>query len=404
MQPYHRGGRRRRPHAAFALLMALVIGFPAAAAAQPKRGGPPPKVVVTTVSTEEVNPPDEYVGRVEAVQAVDLRARVRGYLEEVAFEEGAAVAAGDLLYRIEQAPYQAAVNKAEARAASAEAALDEADRYLRRLRAVRSGGVSATDLDAAVTARHQAKARRQEAEADLTQARLDLDYATVTAPIDGRIGRTAYTRGNLVGPDSGPLARIVQMDPIRVVYSMSETELAEALTAQRPEDGGPEACLRIPRIRLPNGAMYPEAGRIDFVDNTVNAATGTIAVRAAFDNPDGLLIPGQYVTALVRCREGRELPVVPQSAVQEDRKGRYVFVVDDNNKVRMRRIETGPALETRWAVTSGLSAGETLIVSGVQKVRAGQTVDTVTRAQSKDQSGDRNAGQSQNEGKGEAGP
>ena len=117
-----------------------------------------------------------------------------------------------------------------------------------------------------------------------------------------------------------------------------------------------------------------------------------------------MLIPGQYVTALVRCREGRELPVVPQSAVQEDREGRFVFVVDHQNKVRMRRIETGPALETRWAVTSGLSAGETLVVSGIQKVRAGQTVDTATQAQNKDQSGDRNAGQSNNQSNGEAGP
>jgi membrane fusion protein (multidrug efflux system) len=328
------------------------------------------------VTEEVVNPPAEYVGRVEAVQAVDLRARVEGYLEQVKFKEGGNIHAGDLLYLIEQAPYEAAVAEARAKVARAEASLRNARQYLERVRAVRAGAVSATDLDASVSAELEAKAQLQEEEANLKKAELDLGYTTIIAPINGRIGRTAYTQGNLVGPNSGRLARIVQLDPIRVVYSVSEndsmvTRMANAGSKQK------ERCRLVFRIRLPGGQMYPVEGRIDFVDNEVEPNTGTIAIRAVFDNEGGVLLPGQYVTVLVSCGEGRRLPVVSQSAVLQDREGRYVFVLDDQNRVQQRRITTGAALGTDWVVASGLVAGETIISQGVQKVRPGQTVKPV---------------------------
>jgi membrane fusion protein (multidrug efflux system) len=238
--------------------------------------------------------------------------------------------------------------------------------------------VSATDLEAAVSAELKAKALLQQAQASLEQSELDLGYTVIKAPISGRIGRTTYTKGNLVGPASEALARIVQLDPIRVVYSMSENDLVsdrlvrEGGCAQDPEN------RLVPRIQMPDGQMYPAAGRLDFVDNQVDAGTGTIAVRAVFDNPDGILLPGQYVNVLIRCSEGKRLPVVPQSAVQEDREGRYVFTVDAENRVQQRRIKTGAAIGTNWAVESGLMTGETIIVQGVQKVSPGQIVETVT--------------------------
>lgn len=358
-----------------ALLMSAFVCHIAFAA--PPGQGRPPAVSVLTVTETEVNPPDEYVGRMEAIQSVDLRARVEGFLEQVAFREGGDVQEGDLLYLIEQAPYQAGVSQSKAKVAEAEATLTKARQYLKRLKAVRSGGVSATDMDTAVSAELQAKAQLQEAKAALEQAELDLGYTTITAPIGGRIGRTAYTKGNLVGPGSGALARIVQMTPIRVVYSLSERDFLDARKARNNGDGAAGDCRLVPRLELPDGAAYPFVGRIDFVDNQVDAATGTIAVRAVFDNPDGVLLPGQYVTVLVACKEGKRLPVVPQAAVQEDRDGRYVFVVDGENRVQLRRIKTGGTLDTLWAVEEGLSAGETIIVQGVQKVAPGQVVEPV---------------------------
>ncbi len=357
-----------------------VLGLTSRAVAAPPQGGdgPPPMVTVEAVTEQEVNPPSDYVGRVEAIQAVDLRARVEGFIEHVKFREGGMVKAGDLLYLIEQAPYKAKVNEAAAKVADADASLTEARQYLRRLQSVRSGGVSATDIEAAVSTELKAKALLQQAQASLEQSELDLGYTIIKAPISGRIGRTTYTKGNLVGPASEALARIVQLDPIRVVYSVSENDLVSDRLAR---EGGcaedPENRL-VPRIQMPDGQMYPAAGRLDFVDNQVDAGTGTIAVRAVFDNPDGILLPGQYVNVLIRCSEGKRLPVVPQSAVQEDREGRYVFVVDAENRVQQRRITTGAAIGTNWAVESGLMTGETIIVQGVQKVSPGQIVETVT--------------------------
>jgi len=378
---------RRRPRFFNVFLVVLcltpVFALSGRARGAPPGAGPgrPPAVTVMAVTEEVVNPPAEYVGRVEAIQAVDLRARVEGYLEQVKFQEGGDIHRGDLLYLIEQAPYQAAVAEARAKVAQAQASLTNARQYLERVQAVRSGAVSATDLDAAVSAELEAKAQLQEAEASLKAAELDLGYTTIIAPIDGRIGRTSYTQGNLVGPSSGRLARIVQLDPIRVVYSVSENDLmvTRMADAGNKED---QRCQLVPRIRLPGGKMYPVEGRIDFLDNEVEPGTGTIAIRAVFENEGGFLLPGQYVTVLVSCGEGRRLPVVPQAAVLQDREGRYVFVLDDKNRVQQRRITTGAVVGTNWAVESGLMAGETIIAQGVQKVQPGQTVEPVAESKS----------------------
>ena len=374
-----------RPRMNFSLLLAflfLAISLPADVVA---RNAPPPVVTVITVTEQEVNPSETYVGRVEAIQAVDLRARVQGYLEEVKFKEGADVRAGDILYVIEQAPYKAYLDEERAKVAESQVSLKDARQYLERLKAVRSGGVSETDLETAANKELRAAAALDEAKANLEQARINLGYTTIKAPIAGRIGKTTFTRGNLVGPDSGSLARIVQLHPIRVVYSISENQLArigrpEKRSETALKEPAAEPCPTVPMIRMPDGDD-PLQGRLDFVDNQVDPNTGTIAVGAVFDNPKGFLLPGQYVTAMVSCKEGKRLPLVPQSAVQVDRKGRYVFVVDDQMRVQERRIETGTAVGTHWAVTSGLTAGEQVIIQGVQKVSPGQTVKTVTEGE-----------------------
>ena len=358
----------------------LILAFPLIVIAAPPGSDnrPPPLVTVAPVILQDVNPPQKYVGHMEAIQSVELQARVEGFLEKVNFKEGSFVHAGDLLYVIEQAPYQANVKADEARVEELQAMLTKARQYLERVRTVRSGGVSASDIDNAVAEELRAKAQLEEARATLERSELNLGYTTIRAPISGRIGRTAYTAGNLVGPTSGQLARIVQIDPIRVVYSISENDMAAIQMALKDAAQRPENPVLVPRIRLSDGGKYQIAGKLDFVNNEVDAATGTIAVWAVFDNPDGLLLPGQYVTVLVTRSKPKLMPVVPQSAVLEDRDGQYVLVVDHQNRVDMRRIKSGPMIGINWAIESGLAAGEIVIVEGTQKAQPGQIVKTVT--------------------------
>jgi len=360
----------------FALLLIWV--FPEGALSGPTGPAemPPPLVTVAKVTEQDVNPPAEYVGHMEAVQTVDLRARIEGFLEQVKFKEGSDVPAGDLLYLIEKAPYQAKVDADTARVTQATATHTKARQYLERVRTVRSGGVSQSDIDDAVAEELRARGELEQAKANLKRSQLDLGYTMVTAPITGRIGQTAFTRGNLVNPASGPLARIVQIDPIRVVYSISENDLDAVKMALKDAAGDKKHPMLTPRIKLSEGHVLKTAGKIDFVDNTVDPGTGTIAVWALFDNPDGILLPGQYVSVLVARSQPELMTVVPQSAVLEDHDGRYVLVVNDKNQVAVRRIETGPVVGTNWSIKSGLTVNEKVIIEGVQKVRPGQLVKT----------------------------
>ena len=361
----------------FFLLSALLItsfAQPLFAAPPGRKAGPPPLVKVAVINEEDVNPPTEYVGHVETIQQVDLRARVEGFIEQVKFKEGGRVTAGEVLYVIEPAPYQAKVNANRALMAQAEAILQKTSRRLRRLQATRPESIRATDMDNAVAEELQAKAKLEEAKASLKLAELDLSYTVIKAPISGRIGRTAYTKGNLVNLGSGPLARIVQLDPIRVVYPISENDLPAIQVALHDAGKGRTNPLLQPHIKMANGERFQNSGRIDFVDNQVDISTGTIAVWARFDNHDELLLPGQYVTVLISSKQPNIMPVVPQAAVIISQQGRSVFVVDDQNKVTSRPITTGVETSTKWAVKSGLKAGEKVIIQGIQKVKPGQIV------------------------------
>ncbi|WP_419660413.1 BepF: efflux system periplasmic linker [Desulfosarcina variabilis str. Montpellier] len=358
-------------------LIILILNGACPVGAQVPGQVPPPLVEVAVISEAAVNPPMTHVGRVEAIQSVDVQARVQGYLEQVKFSEGGRVKAGDLLYVIEQAPYMAQVNADKAKTAQAQAALNKARQYRERLQNVRSGGVSKTDLETALADEEEAQAQVDQAIATLDVSRLNLDYTTIKAPISGRIGVSNFTQGNLVSQESGALARIVQLNPIRVVYSVSETDRVDVLLSIQDQGKSFNDAKTdiVPRLRLPNGTLYTIPGRIEFADNEVDRNTGTVAVRAVFANPDELLLPGQFVTVELSLADPQKMPMVPQRAVLEDRQGQYVFVVDADNRAQRRNITTGVTVGTTWAVKSGLMAGETVVVSGVQKVRSGQTVN-----------------------------
>ncbi len=344
---------------------------------------PSPAVGVRPAAMKGVNESFEFVGRIKAVNKVDVRARVEGFLEKILFREGQDVKAGDLLYQIEKVQFQAQVDQAKANVASAEAEATNAQlQYDRNLELSKRGQVVAQAIvDQNKAALDSARAKIMQMRAALTQAEVNLDYTDVRSPIDGRIGRTAYTEGNLVNPSSGVLATIVSQDPTYVLFPVSVRDLEIIRAARREADGG-LAKIEI-RVRLSNGQDYPHPGVWNLTDPQVDQQTDTLTMRAIVPNPERLLVDGEFVTAVIRERREQPRLVVPQSALLIDQSGYYVLVVDDQHKVEQRRIATGPNRDTDVVVTSGLREGEQVIVDGVQKVRPGQVVQETVMPEAK---------------------
>ena len=335
---------------------------------------PPPSVSVTPVVTRKVTETGEFVGRVTAINKVDVVARVPGFIEERTFTEGQAVKTGDLLFRIEQATYKAAVEQQQANLAKAKAAEVNASLQLERGKElVRTNNIPISTLDQRAADEATAKANVLEAQALLDQAEINLGYTEVRSPIDGKIGIAYFTVGNLVGPSSGKLATIVSQDPIYVIFQASERDVLNyKRRVAESADKNPHVTVH---IRLPNGADYPHAGLTNLLDVQVDPNTDTVAVRAQFPNPEGLLIPDGIVGVTVERGAPRSALVVPQSAVQLDQAGHYVLLVDSAKKVELRRVTTGVEQGRDVVVTEGLKEGELVIVEGIQKVHPGQVVD-----------------------------
>ncbi|MCU0894177.1 MAG: efflux RND transporter periplasmic adaptor subunit [Rhodospirillales bacterium] len=374
------------PRAALAGILLAALALLAGCDGQsqtPPPQPPPPGVTVAPVTRAEINPVFEVVGQTEAVDEVDLRARVQGFLVERAFDEGDDVRQGALLFAIEKAPYEAALAAAAASVDQAEAAVARTKKDLERARILFSrGNVSEKTLDDAVAAERDARAQVAAAEARQREARLNLGYTDIYAPIDGRIGRAAYSVGNLVGPDSDVLATLVKLDPIYAVFNVSERlylSYKQGAAARAEAATGAQAGPPVPRLRLANNHDYPHAGQIAFVDNRVDPMTGTIAVRAIFPNPEKLLVPGIFVTVRLSDREPEPALLIPQAAVQEDQAGRFVLVAKPDNTAEVRRIATGERSGVSWQVTDGLSEGELVIYEGIQKVRPGSPISPVVK-------------------------
>lgn len=343
-------------------------------AAQDRAAPAAPNVSVVVAEKRAISQSAQFVGRVEAVQRVDVRARVTGYLEEVLFKDGDTVKKGAPLYRIEQAPFEASVQQAEANVQRAQATVDNA--VVQRERAeqlLQTNTTSQAVRDDRVAAQKTAEGDLAAAQAALETTKISLAYTEIASPIDGEIGRTAVTPGNVVGPDSGVLTTIVSSDPMYVVFPVSQREfLRLAEKHGRKEDAEHFKVF----IEFSNGRRYAQPGTIDFVDVKVDRATDTIPVRASLANPDGELVDGQLVQVNVETSAAQERVLIPQTALIADQEGVYVFIVEDG-KVAQRRLKVGQPAGASIVVTEGLSGGEAVIIGGLQSLKPGMPVTAV---------------------------
>ncbi len=348
----------------FATAVAVLIGLPANA----QQGGPPPAVLVQPAELRSMTKQAEFVGRAEALEKVDLRARVQGFLGPRLFKDGDEVKEGQVVFTIEKEPFEAAVDQRKAQLASAQATLANADQQLARTAELtRKGNAPVAQLDQRTAEQGQAKAAVMEAEANLRDAQIQLSYTDIKLPISGRIGRPAVSPGNLVGPDSGVLATVVKDDPMQVLFSVTQREMLEA------RDTDVTGKVRA-RVRLANGSLYNEKGRVDFLDVQVNPRTDGQTVRAMFPNPDDILTSGQTVRVIIEEKGGDQVLVIPESAIAIDQSGPYVFVVGEDNKVERRGLRLGTRREGLAVVQEGIEPGERVVVQGQQRIRAGMTV------------------------------
>src|SRR5437879_5646371 len=361
---------------------AVAIGATGATLAQPAASGPP-AVGVVEAAKRPITETSEFLGRIEAINRVNVVARVTAFLEARLFDEGAEIRKGDQLYRLERGPFEADLASKQAQVAQLQATFENAKLTTERARTLLGGpaGQQST-YDAAIANQRSLEAQVQAAQAQVQASQINLDYTMISAPIDGKIGRTAVTAGNVVGPSSGVLTTIVSQDPMHVTFPVPLRQGLELRERYGPQ-GGLEAVVI--RLRLPDGRMYGQSGKLNFVDNTIAQNTDTITVRGEIGNPilqtpsaAGVtvheLTDGEFVTVLLEGVQPVEVLAIPRSAVLADQQGDYVLAVGPDNKAEQRRIQLGQSTPTMAAVISGLKPGDKVIVEGLQRVRPGQPV------------------------------
>jgi membrane fusion protein (multidrug efflux system) len=360
--------------AAIALVAGIAASLPLPSAdAQQPPAAPAPAVSVVAAVRKDITPSATFTGRIEAIDRVDLRARVEGYLEKRQFSEGGEVKAGQLLFTIEKDTYAAAVAQAKATVSRAEASAKlariEVDRQSELLR---RQVASQQKVDEAQAKFGETQADLQRQKATLDQAEINLKYTEIYAPLAGQIGRSKYSIGNYLTPESGTLATIVSRDPMYVTFPVTQRELLAL--RQRAGEAGVDARAVKVRLQLADSSTYEQTGSVNFVDIQVSAETDTVTVRAEIANPKRILIDGQLITAVVETATPRSALVVPQQALQFDQTGYFVLVVDNENKVKVKPVGIGQAPEGQVEITAGLQEGERVITEGIQKVRPEQVV------------------------------
>lgn len=360
--------------------LATVIAVSSASAQMGPPG--PPAVGIMEATKRPITESNEFLGRVEATNRVNIVARVTAFLEKRDFADGAEVRKGDLFYELERGPFEADLKSKQAQVAQLQATLVNAKLTTDRAKTLLSGpaGQQST-YDAALANQQSLEAQIQAAQAQVDLSQINLDYTRIHSPIDGKIGRTAVTEGNVVTPSSGTLAIIVSQDPMYVTFPVSVRE-GRQLRDHYATRGGFKAVVI--RLRLSDGRLYDQVGQLNFVNNTIAQNTDTITLRGTIPNPvlkelsaNGTirqLTDNEFVTVLLEGVEPVEVVAIPRSSVLSDQQGDYVYVLGADNKAEQRRIRLGQSTSTVAAVTSGLSAGEKVIVEGLQKVRPGQAV------------------------------
>jgi len=351
--------------------------FAASATAQPVPSGPP-AVGVIKVQRRPMTDTYEFNGRIQAINSVNIVARVTAFLDQQLFTEGTDVKKGDLLYVLEQPPYRASVDVKKASIAQAQAQLDNAKTELwRKQQLVEKSTGTQQALGTAEATQRTDEAQLQAAQAQLEIAQINLGYTEIRSPIDGRVGRTSVTVGNVVNPNSGVLTTVVSQDPMYVVFPVP-TRRAIELREEYAEKGGFDA-VNI-RLRLPDGRLYDQIGKVDFINNAIAQDTDTITVRGVIANPvltsqtaGGVnlreLIADEFITVLLQSVKPKEVIAVPRAAILSDQEGSYVYVVDDHNIARQRRVRLGERTPEKAGMADGLTEGEQVIVDGVQRAR-----------------------------------
>jgi membrane fusion protein, multidrug efflux system len=369
-----------RPRTAVLFLAALALAGcePAAAPAGP----PPPEVTTITVAPSDVPVTYEYVGQTAGFREVEVRARVTGILLRRNYTEGEPVERGRSLFLIDPAPFQAALSRAEADLAVAVARRDQAARDVARLRPVyEAKAVSQKEFDDTLSAEQVADAEVKAAQARVDEARLNLGYTRVTAPIAGVASRALPSEGSLISGPDVLLTKVTQTDPMYVIFGIPDRE---HLAMRREIESGrlklPEGGKFSVEVRLSDGNRYAHAGQLNFTDVRVDTQTGTTEARAVLPNPDGLLRAGEFVRVLMNGAARPAAVTVPQRAVLEGPEGKFVYVVDADAKAAQRPVEVGPWNGDDWVITAGLAAGDRVIVDGVLKIFPGAPVQVAGAA------------------------
>ncbi|WP_286266808.1 efflux RND transporter periplasmic adaptor subunit [Thalassotalea atypica] len=333
-----------------------------------------PGVTVYSVKNIELGGHREFVARTVPFQEANITARVEGQLVKRHFEEGRFVEKNQLLFEIEADSYQASLTQAKADLEGKHSVLETAKRNLARGQEVAPQGfISQSDLDKLITEDLQAKAAVSSALAALEKAELNLSYTQIKAPFSGRIGRVNVNTGNVVGPTSGTLATITANDPMYVSFQIEEAEVVSYMQKNMSKQSRNETPVDV-SLKLPNNTMYDQMGVLEYADTKISESTGTIDMRAEFKNPDGIILPGLFVTLMIDGQDKKPQITVPQMAVQENQQGKFVLVVDEQNTVAVRPVSLGRRINAMWVVESGLVADERIIIQGLQKVRAGIAV------------------------------
>lgn len=333
---------------------------------------PPPTVSVAEVLRQPINEWDEVTGRLEAPQSVVIRARVSGYIDRVAFEEGAIVKKGDLLFQIDPRPFVAEVKRLEAQLARAQASSKRAVSEAKRGDQLRAGKIiGSEEADARQSTADEARAAVVATEAQLELARLNLEFTEIRAPIDGRMSRAELTEGNLVRADDSRLSSIVSTDEVYAYFDIDESVYLKYTALTKSGQVGEGAPVY---LGLTNEDGHPHEGRMDFLDNQVNPATGTMRGRAVFDNRDGTFTPGLYARLKLVGSAGYVASLVKDAAIGTDLGKKFVLVLDKDNKVAYRSVEIGPKQNGLRVVRQGLDEGDKVVVNGLQRVRPGMAV------------------------------